>query len=147
MAIRTTMAITGKLVFLLTALWLAIPTLAQDSADHPQASGHYDVGKGVTQSPIVLYSPDPPYTAAALNANVKGTVVLRVVIGTDGCAHQLKILKKLGYGLDDSAKEAVLRWKFRKPAKPRKMQVEVNFDPLWSKEGSLQSVPFCKNQQ
>jgi TonB family protein len=42
-------------------------------------------------------------------------MALSVTVGTDGAAHDIKIEKKLGYGLDEEAVKAVRRWKF-KPA-------------------------------
>jgi TonB family protein len=42
-------------------------------------------------------------------------VVLHATIGTDGLAHDIQVVRPLGYGLDELAVEAVKNWTF-KPA-------------------------------
>ena len=68
--------------------------------------------------PKVLYAPDAQYTEAANRAHIRGTVRLGLIVGTDGCAHRIKVLAKLGYGLDRSAVAAVKFWKFRVARSP-----------------------------
>ncbi|MGH9526374.1 MAG: energy transducer TonB [Terriglobales bacterium] len=63
-------------------------------------------------APRVIFDPDPRYTSAARHARVQGTVVLSLIIGTDGRAHDIEILQPLGLGLDDVAVQAVRRWRF-----------------------------------
>jgi TonB family protein len=97
------------------------------------AGGGFQSGSNVP----LLYAPDPQYTEAARIANVKDAVVLRGLLGVDGCVRQLKIVRHLGYGLDESATYAVERWKFRpyrKDGVPTEsmIQIEVKFDPSWS---------------
>lgn len=86
---------------------------------------------GVMESRTV-YAPDPLYTAAAEQANIKGSVVHWAKVGADGCVQELSIAKRLGYGLDEAALQAVSLWKFR-PAKDHpgaiRINIEVNFDP------------------
>jgi TonB family protein len=96
-------------------------------------------GGGFQSGPNVplLYAPDPQYTESARIANVKDAVVLRGVLGVDGCVRHLKIVRRVGYGLDESATYAVERWKFRpyrKDGVPMEstIQIEVKFDPSWS---------------
>ena len=58
---------------------------------------------------------------------------MSLTVGTDGFAHDLRVARSLGYGLDESAMQAVKRWKF-KPAKsqgkpvPAKINIEVPFN-------------------
>ena len=82
--------------------------LQQSKAQSDQV---YKVGGDVT-SPSVLYKVDPAYTEEASQAKIVGTVVLNMVIGTDGLAHDISVVKSLDPGLDRTAAEAVQQWHF-----------------------------------
>jgi|SRR5579862_1760476 len=93
--------------------------------------GVYRVGGGVS-APRVLYDPDPEYSQEARQAKYQGTVVLWVVIGPDGLAHDVRVSRSLGMGLDEKAVDAVRKWRFQpaeKDGHPVAVQVnvEVNF--------------------
>jgi TonB family protein len=90
----------------------------------------------------ICYSPDPQYTDEAAKANVKGTVRLSASIDANGCANNIKVVSSLGFGLDDSAVFAVERWRFRKPAKPTQVVIELNFEPKFSPRHSV-TAPKC----
>lgn len=84
-------------------------------------------------APVAIYSPDPSYSDAARKAKYQGTVVLLVDIGVDGRAHNIRVIRPLGLGLDQKAIEAVRQWRFI-PAKKRNGQpvemaadIQVNF--------------------
>jgi TonB family protein len=89
------------------------------------------VGDGVS-APSVRHKVDPEYTDEAQAAKISGTVLLSVVIGTDGVAHDINVLKGIGSGLDQKAVEAVQKWLFQpgllngEPVAVR-AQIEVNF--------------------
>ena len=93
--------------------------------------GAYRVGGGVS-APRAIYSPDPEYSEEARKAKYQGTVVLWVVVGTDGRVHDVRIARSLGMGLDEKAIESVRTWRFE-PAHmngqpvPVQVNVEVNF--------------------
>lgn len=93
--------------------------------------GPYRVGGGVS-APRAIYSPDPVYSDEARKAKYQGTVVLWLIVGADGKAHEIRVARSLGMGLDEKAIEAVRQWRFRpalKDGKPVAVQinVEVNF--------------------
>jgi TonB family protein len=44
--------------------------------------------------------------------SIHGVVVLHATIGTDGLAHDIQVVRPLGYGLDELAVEAVKKWTF-----------------------------------
>ena len=62
--------------------------------------------------PKCAYCPDPAYTDEAREAKVQGTVTLQVLVGADGRAAQIRILKGIGLGLDERAAEVIRTWKF-----------------------------------
>ncbi|MBI1747325.1 MAG: energy transducer TonB [Acidobacteria bacterium] len=86
--------------------------------------------------PEVLAKPLPPYTEPARRNKIMGIVVLHVIIRKDGSVDNPRIVRGLGYGLDESALQTVLTgWRFR-PAvlngKPVDFEtnIEVGFNLL-----------------
>ncbi len=94
-------------------------------------NGIYSVGNGTTP-PTVLSKVDPEYSEEARKAKYSGSVMLSIVVNTDGKAEEIKVVKSLGMGLDEKAIEAVQKWRFTpgknkgQPVKVR-AQIEVNF--------------------
>jgi TonB family protein len=72
-------------------------------------------GAGVSV-PACVYCPSPSFTEEARAAKFNGSVVLQVVVNADGRADNISVLRKAGYGLEQSAIETVRTWQFR-PAK------------------------------
>ncbi len=68
--------------------------------------------------PVCLYCPMPEYTDKARAAKYQGTVVLQVVVTTEGRAANISVIKGVGMGLDEAAIEAVRGWKFRPAVGP-----------------------------
>ena len=66
---------------------------------------------GVTL-PKCAYCPEPQYTDEAREAKIQGGVTLQVLVGADGRAAQIRIVKGIGLGLDDRAVQAIRNWKF-----------------------------------
>jgi TonB family protein len=75
-------------------------------------------GVGGMGLPECVYCPAPRYSGDARKAKVEGTVVLQVVITTDGHATNVKIEKDPGSGLGMQAVEAVRKWKFKPASGP-----------------------------
>ena len=93
--------------------------------------GAYTIGGGVT-APRVIYAPEPEFSEEARKTKFQGTVVLWLIVGTDGRTRDIRIYRSLGMGLDEKAIEALRRWRFepgRKDGVPVAVQVtvEVNF--------------------
>lgn len=93
--------------------------------------GVFRVGGGVS-APRLTYKVEPEYSEEARKAKYQGTVVLAVEVWPDGLAHNIRVLRSLGLGLDEKAIEAVEKWKFqpgRKDGKPVRVAatIEVNF--------------------
>jgi len=74
-------------------------------------------GGGITGSirePEILSKPRPDYTEEARKAKVTGIVLLSGIIRKDGTIDSIKVVRGLGYGLDESAIHTVTnRWRFR----------------------------------
>ena len=66
-------------------------------------------------APVVLRRVDPKYTPLAIAARKNGVVVVQATITREGNVVDVRVMKTLGYGLDDAAVNAVRQWKF-KPA-------------------------------
>jgi TonB family protein len=94
-------------------------------------TGIFGVGNGVSR-PEVISKADPEYSEEARKAKYSGSVILSIVVNTDGRAANIKVVKSLGMGLDEKAIEAVRRWLFRPgmnngvPVRVR-AQIEINF--------------------
>jgi len=82
--------------------------------------------------PAVLRKVEPEYTKQALDAKVHGVVLLNLVVGIDGKASDIRVIRGLSNGLDENAVECVKKWRFRpglrfgKPI-PTHATVEINF--------------------
>ncbi len=82
--------------------------------------------------PTLQTKVEPEYSKAALESQLEGTVVLMLVVNADGNPEDVFVVKSLGSGLDEKARECVRKWRFRpatKDGKPVSMpaRVEVNF--------------------
>ncbi|XZG69839.1 TonB family protein [Chitinibacteraceae bacterium HSL-7] len=73
-----------------------------------------------------LNNPPPAFPRRSRLAGESGTVMLNVLVGTDGRAKSVDIAKSSGYGaLDQAALDAVRRWRF-KPAMKGDAPVEAS---------------------
>ncbi len=61
----------------------------------------------------ILFKPRPTYTPEARRVGVQGEVLLDVVFQASGSLHINRVVKSLGYGLDDMALEAAKKIQFR----------------------------------
>jgi TonB family protein len=62
--------------------------------------------------PVKIFSPQPLYTEDARRAGIQGVVILEAVVDAEGTVRNVKILKGLPMGLDQSAVDAVMTWKY-----------------------------------
>jgi len=75
--------------------------------------GPYVMGSGVT-APVAIYQPLPLYTEEARKSRVEGIVLIQAVIRKDGSVDSFRVLRGLGYGLDESAINTIAtKWRFR----------------------------------
>jgi TonB family protein len=85
--------------------------------------GPYRPGSGV-EPPRLLREVRANYTDEARRANINGEVVLEIVVRRDGTVGDVRILQRLGSGLDDRAIQAVRQWRFA-PARLKGAPVDV----------------------
>ncbi len=62
--------------------------------------------------PTCSFCPLPIYSDEARHVKMQGTVTLRVLVGTDGRASDIRVVRGVGYGLEERAVETVRSWKF-----------------------------------
>jgi TonB family protein len=75
--------------------------------------GVYRAGPAVT-SPQLISQVRPTYTADALDQRIQGSVVLEVVVTTEGTPSEIRVVRSLDpAGLDEEAIKAVRQWKFK----------------------------------
>jgi TonB family protein len=104
-------------------------TMAQDDDLGPEV---FKVG-GDVKRPKAIYIPEPEFSEAARYEKYKGVVVLSIVVDKAGHIAQVKIIRALGFGLDDQAAKGVMGWRFdpaTRNAEPVAvaMNVEVAFN-------------------
>jgi TonB family protein len=88
--------------------------------------GLMSVGGGVS-APVVLHSIEPEFTEQARTANLQGTVILRIIVDSNGNPQNIHVTQSLGMGLDEKAIEAVRQYKFS-PAKYQGNPVAVQMN-------------------
>jgi TonB family protein len=133
------------------ALLLSFPSSAQIQARfrvveyRNTGAGQVRIGGPPVHS---RYAPPPQYTEEARKAGIAGTVVLEATLGKDGCLRDVRPIRTLGYGLDESAIEAVRRWKFEPFLKngvtaETRVAGELTFNPAWSPSRSPSRQRTC----
>ena len=86
----------------------------------------------VVDPPALLFRFDPEYSEEARKARLQGQISLSLVVGTEGRASGVQVLRSLGMGLDEQAIAAVMQWRYKPGMKDGRavrvgMQVTVNF--------------------
>jgi TonB family protein len=101
--------------------------------EHGTGGGYPNGGTGGYGMPTCIYCPEAQFSDEAVKAKYQGVVYVSAVIGLDGKASDVRVVKTLGLGLDENAIAAVKTWRFTpalgpdgKPAAVR-AQIEVTF--------------------
>ena len=94
--------------------------------------GPFRVGGGVTP-PTILSRVEPQYSEEARKARYQGTVVLESVVKKDGTVDILRVVRSLGFGLDENAIQALKQWRFKPGMRNGipvdvALNIEVNFN-------------------
>ena len=78
-----------------------------------QGAGPYVAGNGVVP-PVATNQPLPSYTDEARKARVSGMALLQCIVRKDGTVDSFKVIRGLGYGLDESAINTIAtKWRFK----------------------------------
>ena len=88
--------------------------------------GPYRPGSGI-DPPSLLREVKPSYTDEGRRQGVEGDVVLEIVVRRDGTVGDVKVLRRLGAGLDQKATDAVRQWRFA-PARRQGAPIDVIVD-------------------
>jgi TonB family protein len=109
------------------------PVAEEKTSGQPSGDLVERIVEGMTP-PRPIVKVQPQYTEEARNAKLRGTVVARVEIWPDGKAHNIRVERGLGMGLDEKAVEGIEQWEFEpatKDGKPVKVAatIEMNFRP------------------
>ena len=89
--------------------------------------GPYRPGSGI-EPPRLLKEVRADYTDEGRRRAIEGEVVLEIIVRNDGSVGDVKMLKRLGAGLDERAVQAVKQWRFapaRRLGSPVDVVVEV----------------------
>jgi len=95
--------------------------------------GHFRVGTNGVGDAVCLYCPQPPYTEEARKARYQGTVIAEVTILPDGTVTDVRVIRGVGMGLDESVIRSVRQWRFKPVVGPgnkaiaAELSVEINF--------------------
>jgi TonB family protein len=79
-------------------------------------------------APRVTYHPEPDYPRKGRDGKKEGTVVLKLVVGSDGLTRNFEVVNSLSPGFDKEAISAVKKWRFApatKDGKPVAAQISV----------------------
>ena len=85
--------------------------------------GPYRGGSGISP-PAIEREVKPLYTADALRRRIEGDVVLEVVVLASGAVGEIRVVRGLGYGLDQAAVTAMRQWRFH-PARRGGSAVDI----------------------
>ena len=86
--------------------------------DWGTGGGSPHAGENGYGNPQCLYCPQPEFSDEAIKAKYSGTVLVQALVGADGRAREVHVVKGLGLGLDEKAIEAVKSWRFRPATSP-----------------------------
>lgn len=91
----------------------------------------FRIGPGITP-PRVKKKVEPEFSPLARADHIQGTVLLQIVVTEHGRASNIEVISPLGFGLDEKAEQAILKWEFIPAQKdgmpvPVLATVEVNF--------------------
>jgi periplasmic protein TonB len=94
--------------------------------------GVFRVGGGVNP-PTVVSRVEPQYSEEARKARYQGTVVLEAIVRRDGTVDIQRVVRSLGFGLDENAIQALKQWRFKPGTRNGvavdvSLNIEVNFN-------------------
>jgi TonB family protein len=88
-----------------------VEDLQKDAPTGP-SEGLQRIGGGVT-APVVVSKIEPSYSDVARFIKQQGTVQFSLVVGADGVPTRLRLVRSLGFDLDEEGLRAIRTWRFR----------------------------------
>jgi TonB family protein len=82
---------------------------------------------GSLTAPRAVTTTAPAYTPEAREARIQGVVIVQAIINKEGNVTDVKVLKGLPLGLEESAVETIRTWKFE-PATLEGKPVDVYYN-------------------
>ena len=79
-------------------------------AQHIRIANDGVIPNGGMTPPAILKSTVAPYTDEARSRNIEGTVTLEAFVDASGKIKVSRVLRGLGFGLDEAARSAVAEW-------------------------------------
>jgi len=92
----------------------------------------FRVGAGV-DAPKATFTPEPQFTEIARYEKFQGLVMVNLIVGSDGAVRNIRLVRPLGMGLDESALSMIQTWQFRPGTRNGQpvaveMNVEIGFN-------------------
>jgi TonB family protein len=89
------------------------------------------IGRGVS-APVAIKTPPAKYTPEAREKHIEGACLMSVIVDSDGSPQNPKVVRPLGYGLDEAALTAVKKYRFKPAMKnghpvATQIMIEVKF--------------------
>lgn len=85
-------------------------TVANNTTENPGTT--LSINDPGLKRPVILTKPRPKYTDLARRNHIEGVLVLSIVLSSKGTVNNIKVSQGLGYGLDETAMEAVAKITF-----------------------------------
>lgn len=89
----------------------------------------YSIKDGAS-GPVILSKLTPKYTREAQLDKIQGTVVIRAIFRKDGVVDDIKVVRGIGYGLDEEAIKAAAQIRFlpgKKNGQPVNVRAQIEF--------------------
>ena len=96
-------------------LALNMPNLTSSGGSWIMRFAELDENKtaGAVSAPVATTAVDPAYPSELIREGIEGTVVLYAIIHKDGTVGDVRVLRGLQVRLNENARVALMRWKFR----------------------------------
>jgi TonB family protein len=114
------------------AAWNKAPSEIMISRSPLNDTGKAKIERTGVKAPVAVYTVDPAFSTQARSQNIQGTIMVTVIVDTDGSTQSIEVVRPLGYGLDQKAIEAVRKYRFKPATKdcrpvPIFLTIAINF--------------------
>lgn len=106
-------------------------TAAKPEDVKPYSAPKYMPSYQVDSQPEVISDFKPEYPPEARKAGIEGTVIIQITVDHEGRVTNLKLVRGLGYGLDEAALQSLRKFRFKpavKGGEPVSTTINYNFN-------------------